>query len=137
MKKIFLILFVLFAINLNAQDNSKQLIIQNVSTNFDSLVYVCYDTTVRIDYVCDIYAKIDSVKLIPQYDVFLDMCKQLSNSTVITNVTCQNTTKQTLTPYRRIIVRNGIQQWIFNVELLTTDEQKVYNDFIEKIKSQL
>lgn len=129
MKKAFIILFILAAFTSNAQ------IIQNVITVFDGKVTSCVDTIEHSDYNCQINAKIDSIDVCPEYDAFITMCKQLDDDGTIARILCQNTVKQTFEPEypQRIFVDSKM----FRVANLTTAQQKIYNDFINKVKSQI
>lgn len=133
MKKILLVIAIMLSVSVNAQ------VIQRVNLNSIGLsVNVCYDSTdYREGYSCDFSVDVENIKLQPQYRNFVNLCKELSSQDTIPYFVCQNTTKQSMTEYRRIIVRNGLQQWIFNVELLTEAQQLIYNEFIDKVKTQL
>lgn len=117
---------------------NSQTILQNVISEFKGTVSICVDTTVHEDYSCQITQSIDSIAVCPEYNAFITLCKQLSGSNTITSFVLQCTSKQSFTPYQRIIVRSGmVNQWIYNIEMLTTAQQKVYNDFINKVKTQI
>ena len=129
MKKIFIVIMLIIAFKANSQT------IQSVSSDFNGKLNICADTIEHTDYSCQKMEKIDSLLLTPEYTNFLNMCKNLSGQNILTSFICQNTKKQSFTDYRRIIIKNDFQQWIYNVELLPVAQQNIYNDFINKIKT--
>lgn len=130
MKKIIFILLMFVGL----QASSQTIILQNIVFEFNGTISICADTIEHEDYSCQISESIDSTEASPEYTQFITLCRQLSG-TMVTSFVCQCTAKQSFTDYQRIIVRNGVtQQWIYNVVMLTTDQQKVYNDFINKCK---
>jgi hypothetical protein len=134
MKK--LILISLMLIGLQA---SSQVIIQNVVSEFKGTISVCADTIQHEDYTCQISHEIDSVEVSPEYMLFVNMLNELSGH-VTTSFVCQVDAKQLfyLEPANRIIVRwSDNDQDIYRYATLTTAQQKIYNDFIAKVKTQL
>jgi hypothetical protein len=135
MKKI--LFAILMLIGLQA---SSQVILQNVVLNFDGKISVCADTLAHEDYTCQISQSIDSVEVSPEYVLFVDMCNELSGH-VTTSFVCQVDWNQLfyLEPANRIIVRwnNSIDQDIYRYATLTNAQQKIYNDFIAKVKSKI
>ena len=135
MKKLILIPFLFLAIIGRGQN----IILQNVVSEFNSKISICADTIQHEDYTCQISQEIDSVEVSPEYVLFVDMCNELSGH-VTTSFVCQVDAKQLfyLEPANRIIVRwSDNEQDIYRYATLTTAQQKIYNDFITKVKSKI
>ena len=132
MKKIILIIALFIGITAKAQ------IVQSVNSIFDGRIYVCYDTTARVDFGCDLNTDIDSAYTSNEFVHFFSLCKRLTNYDFIASFICQNTLKQSMTHYRRlIIIDSKNEQKIFSIELLNQSDIEIYENFINKIKTLL
>ena len=132
MKKIILIIALFIGITAKAQT------VQSVNSIFDGKLYICYDTTARADFGCDMNADIDSSYTSNEFAPFFNLCVRLSNYDLITAFICQNTIKQSMTNYRRLIIIDGKnEQKIFSIELLNQSDIEIYENFINKIKTLL
>lgn len=132
MKKIILIISLFVGITAKGQT------VQSVNSVFDGKLYICYDTTARVDFGCDLNTDIDSIAVSNEFVALFNLCERLSNYDLITSFICQNTLKQSLTHYKRLIVIDGKnEQKIFSIELLNQSDIDIYNEFINKIKTLL
>ena len=130
MKKLILIPFLFFALMANSQ------ILQNVSSQLNTKVSVCADTTEHEDYSCQISQEIDSTSLGVAYTDFLKMCDVLTGHKT-TSFVCQLTEKQSFTPDKRIIIRWNNEQMIVNYGDLSTANKTKFNTFIVKVSSEI
>ena len=134
MKKIFLFLAV--SIAFLSFSKAQDTLIQNVGSNFNTKVEVCFDTLVKELIQCDGIYYIDSLDLLPEYNNLIVMCRELLGEIYFHSFLCQNTTKQSGENDRRILVfkEEFSSPYIYRIEQLTIEQQAIYNNFINKLK---